>query len=49
MRPTPSATKENGKYYPVIKDTNGFNYILNEPKNSRSQAITAAKNKIKTL
>lgn len=45
---TPSTTKENGKFYGVVKFTNGP-LILNDPKETRAKALTTAKNKIKEL
>jgi len=46
------AAKENNKYYPVVWFlSNGIsdNYFINDPQETRSKALTIAKNTIKNL
>lgn len=42
-------TKENNRYYPVIKVPGIPGYIVNQPCDSRSKAITVGKRVLKTV
>lgn len=43
------STKENGKYYPVIHSVTIPSYIMNIPFDTRSKAVSRAKQFIKML